>query len=96
MFDLRWILHVPGAISVHGSVSPSKPRTRALWSGAEFSADRFTAPLAFTEFRVLFLFLMNEGLELARHFQISFFFFTFTLASFYFIFLFFYFLLYLI
>ena len=39
----RRILHAPGAISVHGSVSPGKPRTRALRSEAEGSSDLATA-----------------------------------------------------
>ena len=34
----RWILHAPGAISVHGSISPGEPRTQALRFGAEYSS----------------------------------------------------------
>ena len=45
----RRILHAPGAISVHGGVSPGKPRTRALQSGAEDSTDWAPAALGFLE-----------------------------------------------
>ena len=37
------ILHAPGAISVHGAVSPVEPRTRAFRSGAECSSELPTA-----------------------------------------------------
>ena len=39
----RRILHAPGAISVHGGVSPDTPQTRALQSEDKYSADWATA-----------------------------------------------------
>ena len=38
----RRILHALGVISVHGGVSPDVPRTRALRSSAECSANSAT------------------------------------------------------
>ena len=38
----RWILHAPGAISVHDSVLPGQPRTRAVQFGSESSSDLAT------------------------------------------------------
>ena len=42
-FHHRRILHAPGAISVHGGVSASEPRTRAFRSKDEWSSDLPTA-----------------------------------------------------
>ena len=42
---LRRILHASGAISKHGSFSPGEPRTRALQSRNEYSADWATEAL---------------------------------------------------
>ena len=39
----RPILHAPGAISVHGSVSPGKSRTQGLRYGDECLSDLATA-----------------------------------------------------
>ena len=50
---LRRILLTPSAISVHGSVSPDDPRTRALLPEAKCSADRTTAALFWVGFQSL-------------------------------------------
>ena len=43
------ILYAPSAISVHGGVSPDRPRTQALQSGAEISSDWPPRPSAWAE-----------------------------------------------
>ena len=41
----RRILHVPGAIRIHGGFSPGESQIRALQSGAEYSINWVTAAL---------------------------------------------------
>ena len=45
ILHLRRILHAPGAISVHGGVSPGEPRYWAHGSGPEWSAAGPPRPL---------------------------------------------------